>query len=287
MHDHLIQQKLDLNEDGDFDFNRKPNRMYQASRKANRDPKEVKFSQQSDAQSSESEKNYNRNNSNNSNGDSTNSRTRLSQFAKNVFSRKSNNEKLLDSSTTSSVGKETNSKLKEKLLRANSNSSGGENNTNKYIEMQDISLNSSNPSRDITLETIKINTNNNNTSPNPSDRDVDAGNTTNRWSITNDSIKGFDSENEEIPLVITKKQTSHQKKKSGHSIITVIPNTASAVPAASSKLSGLPANVAKSKQQTKLITEHHDTGPKKTSTNSSAASKTMGAENEGFNETNF
>jgi hypothetical protein len=283
MSENLIQHKLDLNDDGDFDFNKRSNRMYQAMRRgapSTKDSKEVKFSQQSDAQSSESEtKNFNKNNNNN-NGEHSRSRTKLTQFAKSVFSRKNNSEKLLDSSVASSTGNETNSKLKEKLLRTSSNSSGE--NTNKYIEMQDISLDLS---RNANVETVK------GKSPNVSDRETEGGNGTNRWSMTNESIKGFDSENEEIPLVTSKKSTNHQKKKSGHSIITVIPNTAGSVSSTASKSNVNPSVGAKSKQA-KLITEHQDSAvSKKHSTSSSTAttSKTseMGAENEGFNETNF
>lgn len=49
--------------------------------------------------------------------------------------------------------------------------------------------------------------------------DPDDNDQTLRWSAANESIKNYDSENEEIPLVSVKKPT-HHKKKSSHGTIT-------------------------------------------------------------------
>ena len=280
----IIQHKLDLDENGDIDFVKKPpsNRNNNlASSKKLKDAKEVNFLH-SDAQSSESsEKNLNKNNNNSSNSEfSSNSRSKLTSFARNVFSRKGgdneNSEKLLNTSSASSIDRPNSTKISEKLLRKTSVSRGDESGLggkSKYIEMQEVSFETTPAqSRGSTLNTVKTR------SPPPLllQQEDDNANQTNRWSMTNDSLRSFDSENEEIPLVTNKKSTNHQKKKSGHSIVTVIPNTTAG---------GGSATQATKPKQAKSIIELEMTKSK--STSSSSSKPTTGAENEGFNETNF
>lgn len=92
--------------------------------------------------------------------------------------------------------------------------------------------------------------------------DPDDNDQTLRWSAANESIKNYDSENEEIPLVSVKKPT-HHKKKSSHGTIT-----------ASSAL----ANIISS-----------TTSGSASSSNPFSTSNVeySGALNQGFNETNI
>ena len=111
-------------------------------------------------------------------------------------------------------------------------------------------------------------------------------------SLANDSIKTiFDSENEEIPLVGTssKKSSSYHKKKSSHSSITLLNQKIK-------NQSTPPLKTANSSNNQQLASAVSTTNPTAAVTAVSTAftsnsvdivPRHVGEENEGFNETNF
>lgn len=162
--------------------------------------------------------NTNNNNNNTENNSSKNknkdSKNQSSRLGKGIFSRKLSVDKSVHSSS-SSLAKEN--RLKDKLK-------GGS--TSKYEEIKDTSFDSNTQSMLITQTTINANTGSNSGSLHPNDglnspkpllsvdQESDDIDQTNRWSTNNDSIKVFDSENEEIPLVAKNTKTpSHNNSK--------------------------------------------------------------------------
>lgn len=204
----ILQYKLELNSIGDCDFSAKFRNQSSQQNKF-RPQRDVRFfsTSSNDTQPNTSfnieKMNFNSNYNNNTNAFSSQEninntkssklKTQASKLAKSVFSSRKNSMEQGSTKTTSN-----NSLAKEKVISSS-----------KYEEIKDTSFD----------ERVK--------SPFSSDLETLDNDQTNRWSITNDSIKAFDSENEEIPLVNTIRKAStsnHQKKKSNYSVITVTPN---------------------------------------------------------------
>jgi hypothetical protein len=213
--DRILQYKLDLNESGDFDFNK----LYVKPSRTNTNILNYNImDSMSDLINPHNNNNTNLNSEINSikskqvkfdeiknenNNENENQALKLKQTNKNIFNRRQSKEKLSNNDDIKS-SKETELD-KEKLL---------------------------NDSNDTSFESIKSNgrtrkskTTTSSSSSNLNEHESDD----NRWSQTNDSIKIFDSENEQIPLVKSKK-SSHNKKKSNHSDITIVPTVVSATP---------------------------------------------------------
>lgn len=196
--------------------------------------------------------NFNQNNNVNSSQENMSSKSsklknQATKLAKSVFdSRKSSLDANVNNSDGNSRTTSNNSLSKEKVIT-----------TSKYEEIKNESYDSqSSPDK------IK--------SPFANDLETLDVDQTNRWSMTNDSIKAFDSENEEIPLVSKKPAINHQKKKSSQSVVTITANTNPSLP-----INNAPSSYqANSTVNTLLL---------------SANSKSLGEENEGFSqfETNF
>ncbi|CAF0764551.1 unnamed protein product [Brachionus calyciflorus] len=223
--DKILQHKLDLDEQGNCDFNKKFKIIQTQTNKLKNDfaKSRTTYSKDQPHCSYINIEKMNFVEPTNDTEPEVSKSSKIKTHLKNVFnSRKSSIESNSNlNNNNSSKTTSSTSLAKEKVIISS-----------RYEEIKDTSFDS------------QISMNNR----------VNDQDTTNRWSITNESDKAFDSENEEIPLV-NKKASSHQKKKS-------ITNT---------NIPGLSV-ISKKDSETVFLT-----------------SKNFGAENEGFNtfETNF
>jgi hypothetical protein len=190
-----------LNSNGDCDFNKRFNSGQNSNAKPKIDrEKSIKFAQNNTNNNNSgvdqpfSFSNLNRESAKSVNLNDetqTNSKSKLKKqagkLAKSVFTKKPNDtgENIPFTSAQTTTKKET------KTI-----------NNKKYEEIKDASFESQNSN---TVRESKL-TNELDESP-----DVDASH---RWSGVNDSIKAYDSENEEIPLVVKSKDSKHHKKQS-------------------------------------------------------------------------
>lgn len=274
--DRILQYKLDLNESGEFDFNK----LYAKPSRTNTNILNYNFmdSMSDIINPNNSTNNKNNNNSNNdvvnseinsikskqvkfdeiknqNNTENESQSSKLKQTSKNIFNRRQSKEKLSNNEDIKS-SKETELD-KEKLLNDSNDTS-----------FESIKSNGRSKKSRLTTSSSSSNLN----EPESDD---------NRWSQTNDSIKIFDSENEQIPLVKSKK-SSHNKKKSNHSDITIVPTVVSATPTGivTSKLN------TKNKSHSSLIAILTPSNNIQLTTFNNGNNKdSCAAENEAFNKT--
>ena len=113
-----------------------------------------------------------------------------------------------ETNSNSGISKESStSRLRDKLKSAY-----------KYEEIKDSSFSGSSKN-----DARKSNSNLTDNDSGENDKRAD-------WTIANDSSRIYDSENEEIPLVVKNKTSNHHKKKSSHSNITIIPSSITKTP---------------------------------------------------------
>ncbi len=255
--DRILQYKLDLNESGDYDFNK----LYVKPRTNSHIIKYNIMDSMSDIINT----NSTTNNSNNFNLNCE------------INSIKSKQVKF-DEINTKEIGnegsklKQTNKNIFSRRLSNNEDS--------KEIELDKEKL--LDDSIDTSFESIKSNdrkkkskTTTSSSTSNLNEPESDD----NRWSQT--SIKIFDSENEQMPLVKIKK-SSHNKKKSNHSDITIVPTVVSATPTGvvTSKLN------TKNKSHSSLVAILTPSNNIQLATFNNGNNKdSCAAENEAFNKT--
>lgn len=276
--DRIKQYKLELNSDGDFDFNKFFND--KQSLLANVGLQNL---------------NINNNNNNTSNNESKKKKKKASKKDSKLKCQPCTSAPaMIDSAdfvelqqiengevsneSESDYGENFNkSNSKRKILKTKKKTSDTANVTNEVTAMSSFAVvGQSKSSRDTSSKRKDSKKNANLINDSDSLENVNLIETRVDHSLVNDSIKNiYDSENEEIPLVGTSSKKSYHKKKSSHSSITIlnqkIKNQSTPPP---------------SKPQSQLNAQSSMTTPLIMpigSTNESQA--TVGLENEGFNET--